>query len=90
MRVFVWYKNDSIIFKEEIGMANDLLNELKNKIPAEKIEEVKDRIEEFAENKVSGISGEIKEKLENAIKEKNLDGVDSLKDAFGFFSKDNK
>ncbi len=69
-------------------MANDFLNELKDKIPADKIEEVKDKVEDFVADKVKDISGDVKEKLSDAIKEKtgsDNDIVDSLKDKLNIF-----
>lgn len=74
-------------------MANDFFNELKDKIPVEKLEEVKDKVVDFATDKVKDISGDVKEKLSNAIKEKtgsDNDIVDSLKDKLNFFGGDNK
>ena len=74
-------------------MANDFLNELKDKIPAGKLEEVKGKVEDFVSDKVNNISGDVKEKLADAIKEKtgsDNDIVDSLKDKLNFFGGDNK
>ena len=74
-------------------MANDFFNELKDKIPAEKLEEVKDKVEDFVSDKVNNISGDVKEKLADAIKEKtgsDNDIVDSLKDKLNLFGGDNK
>ena len=63
-------------------MANDFFKELKDKIPADKIDEVKDKVEDFVSDKVKDISGDVTEKLSNAIKEKtgsDLNIADSLK-----------
>jgi len=73
-------------------MANNFFNEIKDKIPADKLEEVKDKVVDFATDKVKDMSGDVTEKLSEAIKEKTGSDniVDSLKDRFNVFGGDNK
>ena len=78
---------------EEKNMANNFFNEIKDKIPADKMEEVKDKVIDFATDKAKDVSEDVKEKISKASKEKtgsDSDIMDSLKDKLNFFGGDNK
>ena len=73
-------------------MEKNLFTELKDRIPADKIEEVKDKVEDFVADKAKNITGDVTETISKAIKDKtgNDNIVDSLKDKLNFFGGDNK
>lgn len=73
-------------------MGKNLFTELKDKIPTEKLEEVKDKVEDFVSEKAKGISGDVTETISKVIKEKTgeEDIVGALKDKLNIFGGDNK
>ena len=73
-------------------MEKNLFTELKDRIPTDKIEEVKDKVEDFVANKAKDISGDVTETIAKAIKGKtgNDDIMGTLKGKLNIFGGDNK